>query len=334
MRKIRLYIGDQLADLPEGVNLPITYTTEDFKNPTIVKNSFSKTISLPNTDINNKIFNYSYKLDRFQHSDSFDPSKRVDFKLFCDGELMESGYVQLNNISGIGEDKKYNITLYGGLGDFFYGLKYKEDGTTKSLADLQFFVEDASGNYRDKDDELSFSINKEFVSECFDKKWNAVGNKINDFITFIPANNGFYEDFDNGHCLVAADGTIFPKSKTEENVTYTTYNGFGLAALEKDYTEWQMRDLRSYKQRPAIKVSKLIETICREENSGYKVNFDDSFFSSKNPYWDKSFIALPLLGSEAEDGTVSNSSAVTQKISFPDSGYWVGVKGTTSTNEQ
>ena len=95
-----------------------------------------------------------------------------------------------------------------------------------------------------------------------------------------------------------------------------------------------MRDLRSYKQRPAIKVSKLIETICREENSGYKVNFDDSFFSSKNPYWDKSFIALPLLGSEAEDGIVSNSSAVTQKISFPDSGYWVGVKGTTSTNEQ
>lgn len=169
MRKIRLYIGEQLADLPEGVNLPITYTTEDFKNPTIVKNSFSKTISLPNTEVNNKIFNYSYKLDRFQHIDSFNPSKRVDFQLFCDGDLIESGYVQLNNISGIGEDKKYNITLYGGLGDFFYGLKYKEDGTTKSLADLQFFVEDNSGNYRDKDDELTFNINKEFVSECFDK---------------------------------------------------------------------------------------------------------------------------------------------------------------------
>lgn len=146
-----------------------------------------------------------------------------------------------------------------------------------------------------------------------------------------------YEDFDNGHCLIPADGTIFPSSKTEEvdgeEVTYTTYNGYGLASLEKDCTEWQMRDLRSYKQRPAIKVSKLIETICREENSGYKVNFDDSFFSSKNPYWSKSFIALPLLGSEA-DGSVTNSSPVTQKITFEDTGYWVGVKGTTSTNEQ
>lgn len=169
MRKIRLYIGDQLADLPEGVCLPITYTTEDFKNPTIVKNSFSKTISLPNTETNNKIFNHFYKLDRYQAGNSFNPSHRVDFKLYCNGELMEAGYLQLNNISGIGENKSYNITLFGGLGDFFYGLKYNEDGTTKTLADLQFFVEDSSGQWKDKDDELTFNINKEFVSDCFDK---------------------------------------------------------------------------------------------------------------------------------------------------------------------
>ena len=169
MRKVRLYIGDQLVDLPEGVSLPITYTTEDFKNPTIVKNSFSKTISLPNTDTNNKIFNHFYKLDRYQHNSGFNPSKRVDAKIYCDGELLESGYIQLNSITGIGEDKKYNITMYGGLGDFFYGLKYNEDGTTKTLADLQFFVRDDSGSIKDKDEELTFNINKEFVSKCFDK---------------------------------------------------------------------------------------------------------------------------------------------------------------------
>lgn len=94
-----------------------------------------------------------------------------------------------------------------------------------------------------------------------------------------------------------------------------------------------MRDLRSYKQRPAIKLSKLIETICRKENSGYDVVFDKGFFSKTNPYWNKTFIALPLLESEAE-GSVSHSSSVTQKISFADAGYWVGVKGTTSSNEQ
>lgn len=100
------------------------------------------------------------------------------------------------------------------------------------------------------------------------------------------------------------------------DVTYTPKDGFALASLEKDYTEWQMRDLRSYKQRPAIKVSKLIETICREANSGYKVNFDKAFFSNSNPYWSKSFIALPLLGSEAEGGA-QESSKMTLKSAFP-----------------
>ena len=113
-------------------------------------------------------------------------------------------------------------------------------------------------------------------------------------------------------------------------MTYTPKDGFALASLEKDYTEWQMRDLRSYKQRPAIKVSKLIETICREANSGYKVNFDKAFFSNSNPYWSKSFIALPLLGSEAEGGA-EESSKMTLKSAFP---FWVGVQDNTGVQEQ
>lgn len=100
-------------------------------------------------------------------------------------------------------------------------------------------------------------------------------------------------------------------TRVDGDDTYSTVNGFGLATFEKDYTEWQIQDLRSYKQRPAIKVSKLIETICRKENSGYNVILDDLFFSSNNPYWDKSFIALPLLDSDSE-GDESNSSPLTQ----------------------
>lgn len=66
-KDIRLYIADKRVDIPEGISLPITYQTEDFNNPTIVKNSFSKTIALPGTKNNNKIFGEIYKLDRMQH---------------------------------------------------------------------------------------------------------------------------------------------------------------------------------------------------------------------------------------------------------------------------
>lgn len=195
--------------------------------------------------------------------------------------------MQLNDVSIQENNITYNITLYGGIGDFFYGLKYKEDGTEKTLADLRFFVEDNSGNVLPENEELDFEVTKTLVAQSFEKDYNYGGNKLLDYITFVPAYNGIYEDFDSGKCLINTSGSqsgIFPTTTTDGGTTYTTYNGYGLATLEKDYTEWEMRDLRSYHQRPAIKVDKLIETICREENSGYNVTYDPSFFNANNPY--------------------------------------------------
>lgn len=192
--------------------------------------------------------------------------------------------MQLNDISIQENNITYNITLYGGIGDFFYGLKYKEDGTEKTLADLRFFVEDNSGNVLPENEELDFEVTKTLVAQSFEKDYNYGGNKLLDYIAFVPAYNGIYEDFDSGKCLINTSGSqseIFP---TTAPGGYTTYNGYGLASLEKDYTEWEMRDLRSYHQRPAIKVDKLIETICRQENSGYNVTYDPSFFNANNPY--------------------------------------------------
>jgi hypothetical protein len=176
MRKnIKLFIANKEVDCSEGISLPMTYTVEDFQNPTIVKNSFSKTISIPGTKNNNKIFGEIYKLDRFLHIKEgnfsgvyFDPSKRVDFGIYNNDYLVESGYMQLNSISIKQAVITYNITLYGGLGDFFYGLKYKEDGTIRTLADLQYFVTDEDGNTLPADTELNFYINKDFVNTCFD----------------------------------------------------------------------------------------------------------------------------------------------------------------------
>lgn len=75
-----------------------------------------------------------------------------------------------------------------------------------------------------------------------------------------------------------------------------------------------MKDLRSYHQRPAIKVKKLIKAICREENSGYNVEFDESFFNSRNPYWEKTFVALPLLTSNEIEQTSNKLSSVVKTM--------------------
>lgn len=325
MKDIKLYINGKLVDCSEDLSLPITYTTEDLKNPTIVKNSFSKTITIPGTKENNKLFEEIYKLDRRQafNSWNFNPSKRGDFTIYHNGDIVESGYVQLNTINIANEIISYEITLYGGLGDFFYGLKYKEDGTAKTLADIRYFIEDEKGNVLPEETEMDFKINKDFVKASFDKLPTAWQNKstINDIVCFAPAYNGLYENFDTEHCLInTKNDPIFPKSGGDR---FSTYRGYALASLNKTYTEWEMRDLRSYMQRPVLKLSKVIDAICREENSGYKVNFDPAFFNDSNPYWTNAYIALPLLGSKSEskDSMEDNAKLIKSNDSF-----WCGLK--------
>lgn len=343
MKDIRLYIAGKLVDCSEYPSFPMTYQLEDFNNPTLVKNGYSKTISIPGTKNNNKLFGEIYKLDRMQHYDDwytnlsgidFDPSKRVDFQIFKNADLIESGYMQLNDISIFGNNITYNITLYSGLGDFFYGLKYNEDGTAKTLADLRYFIK-YGDTLLDAKTEMDFNITKDLVFYCFSRDWDTVVDRdqLEDFLTFIPSYNGEYEDFDSSHCLVNTNhwdtfplSKEFPKSVTVDGKTFTTVNGFGLASLNKSYTEWEMRDLRSYHQRPALKVSKLIETICREENSGYKVTFDPSFFNDNNPYWSKTFLALPLLNSDMLGDSSSQLSSVGQ---LGTESFWFGNKNGT-----
>ena len=289
-KNIKLYINGIEADLTEDISLPITYVQEDLTNPTIVKNSFSKTVTLPGTKTNNSIFGQFYKLDRFtiNHTGNttvgveYDPSKRIPFQIYKNSNIVESGYLQLNAVNIDSYKVSYDTTLYGGLGDFFYGLSYKENGEKLTLADL---------NYKDV---LTFKINKEYIQDCFN---NPMDGRL---LTFIPSLNGLYDDFDNDTCLINTnDSTIFPTEQTEGNIKYTTYNGFGLAKLNKSYDEWEIRDLRSYKQRPALRLATLVTSIL--DNSGYKYELDEKFFNSRNPYWNDTFIALPLLSSNGED---------------------------------
>ena len=325
MKNIKLYINNSLVDLPEGFSLPMTYTTEDLTNPTTIKNSFSKSITLPNTKNNAKIFGDFYRLDRMQQSNTFNPSKRAEFQLFNNGDLYETGYVQLNSISGVAEERNYNITLYGGLGDFFYNLKYNEEGKEKKLSDLIFGYDD-----EDPDRELDMTISANLVNNALNNDWSTEYDDYRDLVTFIPSYNGYYNEFDSSAALVNLNGqTTFPASATSEEQTYTGYNGYALAKLEDSYTEWEMKEMRASKQRPAIKMSKLIETICNETNSGYRVHFDPSFFSEANPYWSKAFMTLPLLTNQEKETEYTTGDAVVTAMDTP----WVGNKIKDSTTQ-
>lgn len=314
----RLYINNQLVDFEQEPKFEFKYQQEDLSNPTIIKNSFSKTIKIEGTDNNNRIFGEIYNLDREQiyKYDSkscayFNPSKRTPFELYKNSELIESGYMQLTDISVSNKRIIYNISLFGGLGDFFYSLQFKGDGERKTLADLVYKITDDNGNILPQDTELNFNINKDFVHNSWERlNSGVVGNTISDFITFAPAYNGLYDNFDNNKFLINTNGTqifVGNNSVTEEDITYTTYNGYKLAETEREFTELEVKDLRSYMQRPCIRFSKLFNAICdADNNGGYSVKLDKTFFNTRNPYYSKTYMALPLLptiSTDSEDKT-------------------------------
>lgn len=303
---IKLYIADKKVDTSDNIALNFNYQLENFENPTIIKNSFTKSIKLEGTDNNNKIFGSIYKFDRKQMYKegnyvgiNFNPSIRTPFKLFNGSELIESGYIQLTDVTIKNKKIEYSITLYGGIGDFFYNLSYNKDGEQLTLADLTYGVTQY-GEVLPPDNEFDFRINKELVNNLLNVS-TLDGNSLGNFIAFVPSYNGVYENFNNDSILINTNQSkVFTETAiTDNNQTYTTYNGYAIGKLSKAYTEWDMREIRSYMQRPALRLSKLIQTICNPiNNGGYKVELDEDFFNISNPYYWNTFIALPLFNTQ------------------------------------
>lgn len=310
---IKLFINNELVDYSNELSIPFVYQLEDVNNPSIIKNHFTKTISIIGTKQNNKIFGDIYNFDREQLYNSnyltgayFNPSQRTPFTIYRDGELIESGYMQLNTISIKNKVINYQITLYGGIGDFFYSLSYNDNNEPLTLSDLVYGVKDDNGNTLDAEKEMDMVINKETVK----RHWDNVGlndGKIEDFITFIPAYNGLYENFDSNKAIINTHNSkVFPQQQiTDGEDIYNAYNGYALGEWDNEVTEWEFKDLRSYQQRPSIKLKKVVEACCNPiNNGGYNVELDNSFFNENNPYWEKAYIALPMLSSlitEKED---------------------------------
>ena len=299
-----LYINKKKVDLGEEIAILLSKTRTDYINPTVVKNSFSKTVTLPGTNSNNALFNEIWMLDRTQWTGAFNPSKRVDFELITDGTLDEMGYVKLNKISKSNGIYNYDITLYGEIGNILYTLSYDIDETTQEVTNLTL------GDLI-YEQPLNFSISKQMVNNA----WTALKNNTENIyqtLNFAPAYNGKPKanKFDAAKVWVAelpdaGDVTMWgvgrtkwdneyrlgmPKEKTVDGVTYKTLSTmiskmdpndyYGLIELPDAVTDLEMRDFRSYLLRPVLRLSKIFEAIDRYiyKKKEWHLILDDPFF--------------------------------------------------------
>lgn len=305
-RELTLYIGNQAVELGDDSLIVMNYTAEELSNPTIVKNSYSQQISIPSTPNNDKIFGAIYRLDRSTISSTsytgvnFSPLVRTPFVIYDSlGRIVESGYMKLDSIKRVGNKATYGISLYGGLGSFFYSMSYDDEGNKLTLADLPYI--DGS------DGELDFNITAEVVRNA----WGVIagqqlpsgsfrGNRW-EVLNFVPAYNGIPEDFDASKAVAKitdSQGRLNAFGVTLTEGDYSTINGWTLLNLGKDYTGEDMKEFRSYLQRPAISFRHIVEGVqALATTKGFSFNLDPDFFNASNPYYDKAWMLLPSLRS-------------------------------------
>lgn len=265
-RRISLYIADNLVDLDDQSFILFNYTMDDLSNPAIVKNSFSQQITLKGTPTNNRVFGDYFKTDRVianmggSSGVDFDASRKTPFTIYNEmGEILESGYVKLDSIDRNGADVQYKVTLYGGLGSFFYSLSFDDNGNKKTLADLDYL---GTGNPA----ELDFVINAASVRAAWARlQQDQSASPMWDVINFAPAYNGIPEgNFASGKALV------LPSDVGLQNTigNYTIKSGYALVNLAEAQDEWAVKDLRSYLQRPVLSMRAFVDAICNPTNNG------------------------------------------------------------------
>lgn len=342
---INLFIGDKEVEFSSDPRILFNFKETELHNPTIVRNSFTKTIEIEGTNTNNDIFGHIWDLDRYQYygsmedGASFNPIKKVPFKLFVGGDLYQRGYVKLDKVRKRNNTMTYSITLYGGLGDFFYNLSYDQDGEgKKTLADLKFTTNDGETH-----PDLDFVINKDAINDA----WNHINRTISQYeprwevINFIPAYEGKPNDFSSDKVLINTNGIdIFERSKTDGGLTYQPIlngspnaSGYCLGTASEEMTEWETFDLRSYNQRPVVSMYRIIQACCQPENNGgYQVKLDDHFFDYNNPYYSQAWMTLPMLkDTEQNKIETENVTGATLSLSDP-THYSVNYNTTTLTS--
>ena len=276
---IQLFINNQLVDITTSVGLYLNKRFEETQNPTYYFSDYSKTITLPMTTENKKIFSNFNRQDALVTNQTIDPRSKFPFHLIYNGELVMEGFAKLNNSNTIYTDNKFEVELFSQ-----FALIMNE------ISELTFNKYDVQSNGGEKDNKYLIEtpwketvIERNLVKESFEQiNHNLDGNDILDYIKFLPSYQGKYSDF-------SSDKTEKPNQQIVE--------------LTRERDEHFTREFRSYYQTPAIWMNKLWQIAKNkiEQITDYKFILDNSWFNSQNPYYTNLLYTCPSLYSEDSD---------------------------------
>jgi hypothetical protein len=146
---IQLFVEKQAVDINESFSTLLTMSIDDIKDFGAKNTTFSKTIVLPGTKNNNKIFGNIFNINARNDYNpaqtnigaNFNPAVSADAIIFADNMQVFTGVFRILEI--IVEDGfiEYECAVFGELGGFVAAL------ANKKIEDLDFSAYDATWNY-------------------------------------------------------------------------------------------------------------------------------------------------------------------------------------------
>ena len=283
---MELFIDNYQVDLENLLQPNFNYAFLDTYNPSSVKSSYSKTIKIPKSKSNLV-------------------KSRGDFEIRDNGRVLQKGYYVLDSETQEKTKAYYEITLYGQLGDFFYHL------SSGSLADLYYGWKGS----RDVEDRFKIEWSNDYVYYS----WNRPRDSFEANLIPIP-------------CVTENKNFDYKKTVIEDKLFkvpsgYSLIDGKYSLVETEDSTTWLRQNFQTDMMPLGLRYSEIIKACTRPENNGgYTVNLDPSFFNDNNPYWKDLFVLFEQpaqdygnvtedyssfnLGSQVESGPSSFSKTV------------------------
>ena len=270
---IELYIDNKLVELSDSIDYSLTKSFFDLSDPSKLCDDWSKTIKIPMTENNKKIFGQWQIPNRAtgmtnggnsQTGMEFSPYAKVGYSLYENGMRIMEGHLKMNKTVYSQKDKNFEVTLYGNWNECLHQLQLISNPDENNDVLEKVYV-----NHTD------FQISK-LTTNISNSNLSRLDNSYRVFPNTV---GNYYPEFNSDECLNLQDKKKY--SYDRELPILST-------------KEFRIDKLPLYKSVQSI----------FGEISKYTKNFilDPLFFSKQNPYYSKTWwqVSSPFMNYSAE----------------------------------
>lgn len=254
---IELYIDNKLVELSDSIDYSLTKSFFDLSDPSKLCDDWSKTIKIPMTEANRKLFgqwqipNRATTGGNSRTGMEFSPYAKVGYSLYENGMRIMEGHIKMNKTVYSQKDKNFEITLYGNWNESLHQLQ---------LAEGSDVMEKVYINNTD------FQMSK-LITNSSNRNLSRIDNSYRVFPNTV---GNYYPDFNSDECL-----------NLEDKKKYSYDRELPILSTK----EFRIDKLPLYKSVQSIfgEISKYTKNLI----------LDPLFFSKGNPYYTKTWWEVP-----------------------------------------